>query len=138
MKCPKCQSENRVKNGFVRSLQRYKCKDCFFNYTLCFDAVSEREKKRRFALAIYLEGLGFHSIGRLLGVSHVTVINWVRRYGKELIAIRNPRPAHIVEMDEMHSYIGRKKTTNGFGLVLIELPKNTLISLLGTEVQKPA
>ncbi|SHF51337.1 hypothetical protein SAMN05443633_1304, partial [Chryseobacterium arachidis] len=28
MKCYKCQSENKVKAGFTRGLQRYKCKDC--------------------------------------------------------------------------------------------------------------
>jgi hypothetical protein len=40
-----------------------------------------------------------------------------------------------MELDEMHSYVGRKKTTNGFGLVLIEKQENTLISLLETEAQ---
>ena len=49
MKCPKCQSESRVKNGIVRNLQRYKCKDCRYNYTVCFDVVSEKDKKRRFS-----------------------------------------------------------------------------------------
>jgi uncharacterized protein YjcR len=98
--------------------------------------VSQKEKKRRFALSIYLEGLGFHSIARLLGVSHVTVIKWIRKYGKELDTIRNPRTAQVVEIDEMHSYIGQKKNFDGFGFVLIETPKNTLISLSEIEVQK--
>jgi len=53
-----------------------------------------------------------------------------------LAKIRNPRPAKVVvESDEMHSYVGHKKTTGGFGLVLIEKPANTLISLLGTETK---
>ena len=141
MKCPKCQSENRVKSGIVRNLQRYKCKDCNCNYTVCFDVVFEKDvekdKKRRFALSLYLEGLGFHSIGRLLGISHVSVLNWIHKYGKTLENVRNPRPAQIVEMDEMHSYIWHKKNFNGFGLLLIETPENTLISLLDTEAQKP-
>ena len=136
MMCPKCQSENRVKNGIVRTLQRYKCKECGCNYTVCFNVLSEKEKRRRFALTMYLEGLGFHSISRSLGVSHVSVINWIRKYGQQLAQIRNPRSAQIVEMDEMHSYIGHKKNFDGFGLVLIETPENSLISLSGTEVQR--
>ncbi len=136
MVCPKCQSDRKVKNGVVRALQRYKCKDCGCNYTVSFEVYLEKEKKRRFALSLYLEGLGFHSIARLLGVSHVSVLNWIRKYGHQLEEIRNPRPARIMELDEVHSYIGHKKTTDGFGLVLIEKPSSTLISLLGTEVQK--
>jgi hypothetical protein len=58
---------------------------------------------------MYLEGLGFHSIGRLLGVSHVSVLNWIRKYGSQLVEIRNPHPAKIVELDEIHSYLGHKK-----------------------------
>ncbi len=41
-----------------------------------------------------------------------------------------------MELDKVHSYVGHKKTIDGFGSVLIERPNNTLISLLGTEVQK--
>lgn len=76
---------------------------------------------------MYLEGLDFHSIARLLGVSHVSIINWILKYGKELESIRNPRPCKTMELDEMHAYIGNKKTIDGFGLLLIETPENTLI-----------
>jgi transposase-like protein len=136
MKCPKCQSGNNVKNGTVRNLQRHKCKDCGCNYTISFAQNAEKERKRRFALSMYLEGLGFHSIGRLLGVSHVSALNWVRKYGRELDVIRNPKPTKMVELDELHTYIGHKKTGDGYGLVLIEKPGSTWISLLGTEAQK--
>lgn len=33
VKCKKCGSENKVKNGFVRSKQRYYCKDCHCQFT---------------------------------------------------------------------------------------------------------
>lgn len=32
--CKKCGSKEHKKYGFVRGLQRYKCKDCGCNYTL--------------------------------------------------------------------------------------------------------
>ena len=87
---------------------------------------------------LYLEGLGFHSIGRLLHVSHVSVINWIKKYGKQLEPLKNDKPVNIVELDELHTYLGSKKTTVGFGLQLIEKQGNTLISLLETEAQKQA
>jgi transposase len=78
MKCPKCKSGSHVRNGLIKGRQRFKCRGCGCNYTAGYGQVLEKEKKRRFGLSMYLEGLGFHSIGRLLDVSHVTVMNWVR------------------------------------------------------------
>jgi len=106
MECPKCRSVECVRNGLMEGFQRYKCKKCGCNYTRSYAYYQKKDKKRRFALSMYLEGLGFHSIARLLGVSHVSVINWVKKYGSQLIGIRNPRPCRIMELDEMHSYIG--------------------------------
>jgi transposase-like protein len=71
----------------------------------------------------------------LLGVSHVSVLKWVRKYGRELREIRNQKPVQMVELDELYTYVGHKKTD--VGLALIEMPENTLISLSETEVQKP-
>ena len=58
---------------------------------------------------MYLEGFGFHSIARLLNVSHVSVMNWVKKYGSELSKIRNPKPVQVMKLDETHSYVGSKK-----------------------------
>lgn len=41
-------------------------------------------EKRFEALKLYLEGLGFKSIGRILGVSNVTVLKWIRSMGEKL------------------------------------------------------
>ena len=85
---------------------------------------------------LYLEGLGFQSIGRLLDVSHVAVIKWIKKYGEQIKELKTDKPVKIIELDEMHSYIGSKKTIDGFGLLLIEKEDVSLISLLGTGVLK--
>ena len=77
----KMSINKKVKNGVVREVQRYKCKECGCNYTIGFEECLAKEKKRRFALSLYWEGLGFHLIGRLLRVSYVAVLKWVRKYG---------------------------------------------------------
>ncbi|KAA6307827.1 hypothetical protein EZS27_040499, partial [termite gut metagenome] len=98
-------------------------------------AKSKSMKKQ--ALHLYLEGLGFRSIGRLLGVSNVSVLNWIRNFGKEVGELSSEnQEIQMVEMDEMHSYIGSKKTTVGYGLLLIGIGKNSSTSLLVTEVMK--
>jgi len=32
LKCKKCGSEKTTRNGFVRKNQRFKCKDCGYNF----------------------------------------------------------------------------------------------------------
>lgn len=134
MKCLKCGSENVCKNGKMYSMQRYKCKDCGYNYTK--GRRSKDKSLKRFALELYLEGLGFRSIGRLLKVSHVSVCNWIKQYGKDLELLQNNHKVCVTEIDEMHSYVGSKKTQSGSGLLLIDMQKNSSISLLATDLQK--
>ncbi|GHU99484.1 hypothetical protein FACS1894159_03580 [Bacteroidia bacterium] len=136
MRCTKCGSSERVKNGFLRGNQRYKCKGCGYNYSVELKCTAKLEDVKRQALLMYLEGLGFHSIGRILQVSHVSVLNWVRKYGRELEAIRNDKPVKTMELDELHTYVRHKKTIDGYGLVLVETIDNTLIWLSATEEQK--
>ena len=42
----------------------------------------------------------------------------------------------VIEIDEMHSYIENKKTTVGYGLLLIDMGKDSSISLLVVDHQK--
>ena len=136
MKCSKCTSENSVKNGFAKGRQRFRCKNCGNNYSVEQKSTAKLPSVRRMGLMMYLEGIGFNSIGRLLGVSHVAVIKWIKKYGSQLNEVKNESPVEVVEVDEMHSYIMSKKTTVGYGLQLIERENDTLISLLGTEAPK--
>jgi transposase len=76
---------------------------------------------KRLALELYLEGLGFRSIGRIVKFSNVTILNWIREFGAQLEPIRRDAPVVVMELDEMHSYIGSKKTHAGSGWLLIEL-----------------
>jgi transposase len=85
---------------------------------------------KRQALQLYLEGLGFRSIGRILGVSHVSVYNWIKKFGQEIEDIKSENEISIVELDEMHTYIGNKKNIVGSGLLLIEMEKSSSTALL--------
>jgi transposase len=85
------------------------------------------------ALRLYLEGLGFRSIGRFLGVSNVSVLNWIRSFGEEVATLhQDSKEIEVVELDEMHSYVGSKKTIVGSGLLLIDMEKDSSTSLLAT------
>jgi transposase-like protein len=91
---------------------------------------------KRMALQMYLEGLGFRSISRILHVHNTTVYRWIRKFGEQVNVIRNDNPVKVLELDELHTYVGHKKTIVGFGLVLAETTENTLISLSATEARR--
>ena len=135
MKCIKCNCEKKIKNGFVKGVQRYKCKECGYNYTVEKRSGEYSKETKKKALQLYLEGLGFRSIGRILNVSNVSILNWIRDFGEKVKGLQSDgNVIEIVELDEMHSYIGNKKTTIGYELLLIDLGKSSSTSLLATEV----
>lgn len=69
MDCPKCKSASRMRNGMIGGKQRYRCKECGFNYTLERKSEVKFPEVRKLTLDLYLEGLGFGAIGRVLGIS---------------------------------------------------------------------
>jgi len=130
--CPRCKSRKFIKSGIVKERQRYKCKECAYHYSVIQKSDTSKESERRLALTLYLEGLGFRSIGRILGFSHVAVYNWIRSFGEQIESLKQ-KEATIVEMDEMHSHVGNKKNIAGSGLLLIDL--GTALSML-SQVQE--
>ena len=119
MTCPKCEASGCVKDGIVKGRQRYLCHGCKYRHT-----VSHRGKSpalRRQALELYLEGLGFRSIGRLLNCSHVAVYTWIKAYGESIDTLRSAAGVTVIEMDELHTYIGAKKTPAGSGWLWIAM-----------------
>lgn len=111
MNCPKCKSSSHRKNGIVNGRQRYKCHDCGYNYSVELKSTASSPFVKRQALQLYLEGLGFRSIGRILGVSHVSVQKWIKKFGQELEELKSENTISVFELDEMHTYIGNKKGT---------------------------
>jgi hypothetical protein len=84
---------------------------------------------------MYLEGLGFRAIGRVLKISYGTVFQWINTWGKNLELPKRNESIRVVELDEMHTYVGQKKTTDGYGLLLIDMENG--LSLLSMETGQP-
>jgi len=118
-KCPRCSSIDFVKHGRVNTLQRYYCKSCKYNFTVAKMGKSLEKYYIVRALQLYLEGMGFRAIERIIGVSNVSVLNWIKKYGKNLESIRLDKTKDaIVEVDELCSFVGSKKNEYGSGLLL--------------------
>ncbi len=132
--CPHCGSDvGQVKNGHdVSGSARMKCQSCRRAYSVAPKEAGHGPAMRLQAVRYYLEGLNFRWIGRLLGVHHQSVINWVNAYhanAKEQVPgfpNVNPAPSaaqtqphddrtgtsslQTVEGDEIFTFVGSKKT----------------------------
>ncbi|WP_259014789.1 IS1/IS1595 family N-terminal zinc-binding domain-containing protein [Emticicia fluvialis] len=127
--CPHCDSASISRNGIVKEKQRYKCKACGYNFTL--------EKKGRNldgylvtkALQLYLDGVSFREIERLLGVSHVTVMNWVEKY--KIMIPDHPndyKPTYsVVTHEELLAYYKDKENLKGTGTITTEINDSYLL-----------
>jgi len=126
-KCLKCGGEEKVKNGIVKDKQRWKCVKCGYNFRVSISQGYSNEIKQ-LALRMYLEGVGMRSIGRIVGVSNVTVLRWVKKAARALIKLKQkePRHARIMEIDEMYTYAAKKTANTGCGWLLIEIPEKSL------------
>ena len=64
------------------------------------------------ALHLYLEGMGFRAIGRVLSVSNVTVLQWIKAIGKSLQSFHQqqatPDKVEVIELDEMWHFVRKK------------------------------
>jgi transposase-like protein len=115
MQCIKCGSKDCPKSGFVHGRQRYVCKKCNYHFTVTLKSNAFTVDVKQQALNMYLEGLGFRAIGRCLQVSHVSVYRWIRAFGQQAPALASHTAIDVVEIDELHTYIGHKKTIVGHG-----------------------
>ncbi|OBX59459.1 hypothetical protein A9Z63_12640 [Moraxella lacunata] len=129
--CPKCQSNHVVKAGFAYGKQRYRCKGCKHHFTVLHKSTKKDESIRKLAIDMYLEGLGFRAIGRVLGIGHSTVYYWIKELGIKHqdnyndSLNQNNESTDIVELDEIHSYAKLKKTKSGLGLLSVEIPSKS-------------
>lgn len=118
MHCPKCGSVQKVKAGFIKKKQRYKCKDCGCQYTRS-EPKGFPLRVRLTAVLLYTHGLSLNAIAKLVGASTPAVLKWVRSFAKEQCEMPSPGESPIVELDEMWHYIKKNSKKSGSGKPLI-------------------
>ena len=113
--CKRCGAADHVMNGKVRGFQRYLCQACGCNFTMTPPRGKPPAMK---ALAVLLYAMGnvsFGSIARLLGVSDVAVLNWVRDEARKLPEPSTKADVVVVTLDEMWHFVKKKLQNYGFG-----------------------
>lgn len=120
--CPKCKGDHIVKSGVINEKQRYLCKGC--NYYFTVNKIGKKIDNYYVtkALQLYLEGLSFREIERILGVSHVTVSNWVKEFKVKKPSHGDYHPTYrIYSHIELVEYLKNKDQLSGAGMIITEL-----------------
>ena len=66
------------------------------------------------AIRMYVEGSSYGSIARILKVNPQSVANWVSQYTANLPAAAMPNKVKKAELDELYTFVGKKKTKSMF------------------------
>ncbi len=120
--CPNCGSDKHIKSGIINDRQRYKCKNC--NYYFTVNKLGKRidDYYVNKALQLYLEGLTYREIERILGISHVTIMNWVKKYNIKRPYQTDYHPTYkILSAKELSDYFSNPKNISGAGVLVTEL-----------------
>lgn len=120
--CPNCSSGSYIKSGIIKNRQRYKCKECSYFFTVNKLGKKIDDYYVNKALQLYLEGLTYREIERILGVSHVSILNWVKKYNIKRPYKGNYHPTYkILNAEELSNYFKNPKNLVGAGLIITEL-----------------
>ncbi|WP_306350160.1 terminase gpP N-terminus-related DNA-binding protein [Flavobacterium sp. '19STA2R22 D10 B1'] len=122
LSCPKCQSSTIVKSGVIKGKQRHLCKKCRYFFTVNKLGKKIDDYYVTKALQLYLEGLSFREIERIIGVSHVTVSNWVKEYKIKKPSHKDYHPTYkIYNHLELVEHLRNKDQLSGAGMIITEL-----------------
>ena len=143
--CKGCSGADLCKNGIVRGHQRYLCKSCGMNFTNT-PARGKPAAMKDMALAMYtIGGMSFCGIGKILGVSDVAVLNWVRAKAKQLPDVPAPPPSGAVPdedkpvlLDEMWHFVKKKLQNSGYGELSIRLERELSRGSSASATTRPA
>jgi AcrR family transcriptional regulator/transposase-like protein len=78
MICMRCGSDRVAKNGHRHNKQRYICRDCGKQFADEYSLRGYPPEVKQQCLLLHQQGISFRAIERKTGVSHNTVINWVK------------------------------------------------------------
>lgn len=120
--CPQCQHIESAKSGIVKNRQRYRCKQCNYHFTV--EKVGKQIDSYYVikALQLYIEGVSYREIERLLGISHVSVMNWVKKWGVKAPEQQEYRPTYrIMSHNELQEFMQDPGQLKGMGMLVTEL-----------------
>lgn len=101
IKCMNCGSAHVIKNGKVFGWQRYKCKQCGYQFTKMAPAGKPLFIKL-VSHGLFVSGLSMREIARIVGVTAQSVSRWIRKWHPAYMAdIGNKETIYSASRDNL-------------------------------------
>ncbi len=127
--CPKCKSDEYVKSGVIKGRQRFKCTACGYHFTVFKEGKNIDPYYVVKSLQLYIEGISFREIERILGVSHVSVMNWVRQYGIQRPENLEYHPTYkVLNHAELKDLMADREALKSAGFMVTELGDKFMVN----------
>jgi transposase len=92
--------------------QRMRCQSCRRYFTPNPKPMGYDQATRETAVRLYLEGMSFRGVGKVLSVHYLSVINWVNAHAAQLPEqVADTTPTDTIETDELYTFVGQKNGT---------------------------
>ena len=119
--CPKCNNQNVSKSGIIKGKQRFFCKNCNYNFTVKKLGKQIDDYYVTKALQLYLEGLSYREIERIIGVSHVSISSWIKKYNITIPPHSEFHPVYkVLKQNELIEYISQENNLENSGLIITQ------------------
>ena len=120
--CPKCHGEELIKSGVISGRQRFRCKHCSYSFTVLKEGKKIDPYYVIKALQLYIEGVTYREIERILGISHVTIMNWVKKYNVKAPENNEYHPTYsVLTHRELQVFFADKDALKSAGCLVTEL-----------------
>ena len=113
--CKGCHSEDIVKNGRTRGVQRYRCKNCSLNF-VHGDRRQKPQTAVKKALCVILYSLGkvsFSMLGKILNHSPSIIYRWIVEAMDKTQEPQISSNIQEIECDEMWHFLQKKVKSSG-------------------------
>ncbi|MDX1919232.1 MAG: hypothetical protein SFU25_00690 [Candidatus Caenarcaniphilales bacterium] len=124
--CPRCASVKIVKNGYLRGEQRWKCKDCSFQFTQS-DLRNRPLEMKLMSVLLYLHGMSLRNIALHFDVSPQAVLDWVNELTVNDPIYKKKSTVLIDEIEEIWHYSNDEKQNIKSGEKVFELKAEWLV-----------
>jgi len=139
--CPKCKSENIVKNGRdYKGTQKYHCLDCDSYGTL--DKKHYDEKTKRQATDSYFERVSMRGVERIFDVPRQRLAVWLQEEGESLSeedltsTLMPPTEDDALELDEVWSFVLKKSRKRWIWIALCRRTRQVVAYVIGDRSEK--
>ena len=133
--CPKCQSEEIVKNGRdYKEDQKYHCHNCGAYGTL-HPQKGHSDEIKKLAYGMYLERASMRGVARVLAIARQTLADWIEQWVSQLpplSQILEPfQPGDVLELDELWSFVAQKANKRWIWIAFCRRTRQVVAFVIG-------